>query len=65
MTWPAVIVFAALATAAVVVVVRCHRGNREIAAAPEAAQADTPLTLPEAEVEPERDEAPTDGWMWR
>jgi hypothetical protein len=65
MTWPAVIVFAALATAAVVVVVGYHRGNRKIAAAAEAAQTDTPLATLESEVDPDRDEAPTDSWIWR
>jgi hypothetical protein len=63
MTWSAVIVFAALATAAVLVVVSYHRGNRKLAAA--ASQTDTPLTLLESEVDPDLDEAPTDSWIWR
>ncbi len=65
MTWPAVIVFAALATAAVLVVVSYHRGNRKLAAAAEAAQTGTPLTMLDSEVEPDRDEAPTDSWILR
>jgi hypothetical protein len=65
MPWLAVIVFAAFATAAVVVVGDYIKRNREIQAAAEAARADTPLTLPQPEVEPEFDGAQTDSWIWR
>src|SRR5258705_506994 len=54
MSWSAVIVFAALLTAAVVVVTGYFRGNRKIQAAADAARADTPLTLLPPEAQPSR-----------
>ncbi|HWM97434.1 MAG TPA: pilus assembly protein TadG-related protein [Streptosporangiaceae bacterium] len=67
MSWSAVIVFAALLMAAVVVVTGYFRGNRKIQAAADAARADTPLTLLRPEAEPERDEkqGQSDSWIWR
>jgi hypothetical protein len=61
--WSAVIVFAALATCAVVVVVGYFRGNRKL----HAARANTPVTLLRPDVQPERDEAQgqSDSWIWR
>jgi hypothetical protein len=63
MSWPAVIVFAVLATCAVVVVVGYFRGNRKM----HAARADTPITLLRSDAQPEPDEmqAQTDSWIWR
>jgi hypothetical protein len=61
--WSAVIVFAALATCAVVVVVGYFRGNRKL----HAARANTPVTLLRPDVQPERDEVQgqSDSWIWR
>ncbi len=67
MSWPAVIVFAVLATCAVVVVVGYFRGNRKLHAAAEATRAKTPVTLIRPASQRERDEAQgqSDSWIWR
>jgi hypothetical protein len=61
--WPAVIVFAALATCAVVVVVGYFRGNSRT----QAARAHAPVTLLRPDAQPEPDEMPgqSDNWIWR
>jgi hypothetical protein len=61
--WPAVIVFAALATCAVVVVVGYFRGNRKL----QAARAHPPVTLLHPDVRPAPDEPQpqSDNWIWR
>ncbi|HTQ93110.1 MAG TPA: hypothetical protein VMK84_26825 [Streptosporangiaceae bacterium] len=67
MSWPAVIVLAAVASCAVAVGARFFLGNRKTRAAASAARADPPVTLPQPDVKPERDEAlaQTDSWIWR
>jgi hypothetical protein len=63
--WPAVIVFAALATCAVVVVVGYFRGNRRL----QAAHAHPPVTLLRPGVQPAPDEPQpqpqSENWIWR
>jgi hypothetical protein len=63
--WAAVIVFAALATCAVVVVTGYFRRNRKT----QAARAHTTITLlrPRPEAQPEPDDLPahSEAWIWR
>ncbi|HEY3648274.1 MAG TPA: hypothetical protein VGL33_09910 [Streptosporangiaceae bacterium] len=61
--WPAVIVFAALVTWAVVAVIGYLRADKEL----QAARADAPVTPPRPDVQPEPDETlrQTDSWIWR
>ena len=73
--WPVVIVFAVLASCAVVVIAGYFRGNRKIreAAAAAATAPAVPADLSAARegpgdpgdpVRPRRDEPPTESWIW-
>ena len=57
MSWPAVIVFAVLATCVVVVVAGYFRGNRKM----RAARVRTPITL--LQPEPDKTQAQSDSWI--
>jgi hypothetical protein len=64
--WTILIIFAVLATCAVVVVVGHVRGNRKRQAAASAEPADAPVTTA-GTIQPTWDEkaAHTDSWIWR
>jgi len=65
-SWPILIIFAVLASCAVVVVVGYVRGNRKRRTAASAEPADAPVTAA-GSIQPAWDEkaAHTDSWIWR
>jgi hypothetical protein len=64
--WPMLIIFAVLASCAVVMVFGYVRGNRKRKTAASAGPADAPVTAAES-IQPTWDEkaAHTDSWIWR